>query len=1605
MKFHLPFFLWILLAGSRLFAQPVLQVIRMDQEFPRLTGSAIYFLGTPRQVSGTQETNYAFQLNTDSLYLARFAPFSNPNTEPLVVYLKCYMPGAVYSPGTQEYDGFSPGFAPIGGINLVAYLKPDYDEFRFWNGTAWSAANTNLRPFFNRNATIGSRMEVAIPWSATGLSGIPDSVDVVVYQINGNSNSPFSYAQMPSTLEAGNNANPGITAAHRIRVYKQIDATHPLNFNETLVGSGNQADLLVYNRGTSPLNVSEANFPSFLPANQPNAFSIPTQPQSPVPAKGWVPFQVAFNPSQELISYEAQVRLPNNSGQNPFEFTVLGKGAGDPAASFSVNGNPIDLQNILYFGDQIPTSTQAFITLNVHSTGGDTLTMSPFIGQNPTQFKIDSVRGTVLPPGATGSVYLRFTGSATEGTFSGRINLSTNQGESSPRIDLGAIVVQGQPNPAQMKLIHLPRKPIANNGQIGNDWLAGEKKVSSTPGLDWYIRSSPDTLYLGRSGGNNAEPSVVAIQVNKLGLTSINQGFSYDGTTPVFTGVGGLHFMAYLKEGYDEYRVYTGTNWGPANTSLRPRFTNQSGNPQMEVAIPWKAITRSSGIPDTLSLVLYQHNGNSAAPFVYGTLPAALPGGAQTSLAVNQTFRQEVYRVVDTTNAFDFGSTLVGTSIDTTLLIYNLGPIAATPGSFQFPNTDFSYLDFNSFELNAGEYTPARLQFLPSVGGSQQSDPTLIYSSDDEDVNLLFRLKGTGTSGPAPNIRIRCGNFVLQPFDTLNFGDLTVGFQKDTLLWVVNTGNDTLRLSNPGIIGSGFQLPGTPPTKLAVGDSANIRIRFNPLPPGGGYSGQFSVSLNVPNLNTLNLYLTGNGIPVSSRLEIRQISNNLINTSGNIPASQLESRFLLSDNAGIKWYATWDTANLYIVKLGGNRAEPQLIYLRASYPGAKYTDLAPTYDLFHPSFTGMGGINFVAYLKESAIPYDEFRTWNGTLWSGPDNNLLPQYGNQAGQDQFAVRIPWEAITQGHGIADSIRLVLYQTNGNQASFNAYGQSPVGLPSGNAVTPPVSLSHNFTILHKYQPGSSFQFGTVPLGKHADTTFLFANVGDPGSTITLSAPQVSGSAYSRLAGPGAGTIAAGKWKAVRIRFAPQALGAQNGSMLANGNFDFPDVPYPVQFQGNGGQPLTPAIKLRLASNPPRDILPTGSIDLGILEAGTLLDTLIRIVNTGSDTLKISGFGPTQPGWTLTSSPNYFILPGDSAVFQVGKSIINQDIQSGLYSFNTNVPGLSTFQFSVFLRGEPVLSWFPPQPTIQDSITLVYRSNFGNRQLTNVRPVYIHTGVITSPGGTNWENIQGTFSQPADSVRLDSIGPNLHRMKFRIRDFYNLVGNPLVYRLGMVFRNGTGTQVGKTRTDGDFFIPINPNIQSPRIEVRNAAGLLLQNGDTMQFGLRPYGSQHDSLVVVKNIGEQTLKFTLANLASFSFTQLGTFADSLLAGQSDTLHFRLNVNGFGPLEGFLNFVSNASNSPGLLVNLRAQGIVSAADVLTKASLQLVPNPAREQVWIQNLETNAFVEVLDLSGKSLRKLKIGQGEAISLQGLPMGTLLLRIQLPDGSTQFGKLLHE
>ena len=122
----------------------------------------------------------------------------------------------------------------------------------------------------------------------------------------------------------------------------------------------------------------------------------------------------------------------------------------------------------------------------------------------------------------------------------------------------------------------------------------------------------------------------------------------------------------------------------------------------------------------------------------------------------------------------------------------------------------------------------------------------------------------------------------------------------------------------------------------------------------------------------------------------------------------------------------------------------------------------------------------------------------------------------------------------------------------------------------------------------------------------------------------------------------------------------------------------------------------------------------------------------------------------------------------------------------------------------GQAVIST-PLFPYQNDSITLTYDASLGNGELVGISPVFAHTGLIYGTSN-NWQNVQGNWGTADSSVSMQSSGNDLHSINFHIPSYYGITGTSSSgpNALAFVFRNTSGSLVGRNSDQSDIFVPI---------------------------------------------------------------------------------------------------------------------------------------------------------------------------------------------------------
>ena len=144
------------------------------------------------------------------------------------------------------------------------------------------------------------------------------------------------------------------------------------------------------------------------------------------------------------------------------------------------------------------------------------------------------------------------------------------------------------------------------------------------------------------------------------------------------------------------------------------------------------------------------------------------------------------------------------------------------------------------------------------------------------------------------------------------------------------------------------------------------------------------------------------------------------------------------------------------------------------------------------------------------------------------------------------------------------------------------------------------------------------------------------------------------------------------------------------------------------------------------------------------------------------------------------------------------------------SNMKTVYSFLFTVIssLSFGQILDVSPAFPTVNDVVTIVYDATEGNAALIGQAQIYCHTGIIssTSTSPTNWQFVQGVWGTADASVAMTNLGNNKHSITIDIDQFYGFPGTTNVLKLAFVFRNASGTIVGRSADGSDIYYDVYP-------------------------------------------------------------------------------------------------------------------------------------------------------------------------------------------------------
>jgi Alpha amylase, catalytic domain/Secretion system C-terminal sorting domain len=161
-------------------------------------------------------------------------------------------------------------------------------------------------------------------------------------------------------------------------------------------------------------------------------------------------------------------------------------------------------------------------------------------------------------------------------------------------------------------------------------------------------------------------------------------------------------------------------------------------------------------------------------------------------------------------------------------------------------------------------------------------------------------------------------------------------------------------------------------------------------------------------------------------------------------------------------------------------------------------------------------------------------------------------------------------------------------------------------------------------------------------------------------------------------------------------------------------------------------------------------------------------------------------------------------------------------------------------------VVTITPTFATQFDQVTVIFDASKGNKALLGQSVVYAHTGVITnlSSSPSAWRYVQGNWGTDDAKVKMTNLGNNLFSLTYTINSFYGVPSGEQVLKLAFVFRNQSGSIVGREADGADIFVNISNGSFQARFETNNAQIIKT----TQAFNIKAISSAKANLKLYKN-------------------------------------------------------------------------------------------------------------------------------------------------------------
>jgi glycosidase len=292
------------------------------------------------------------------------------------------------------------------------------------------------------------------------------------------------------------------------------------------------------------------------------------------------------------------------------------------------------------------------------------------------------------------------------------------------------------------------------------------------------------------------------------------------------------------------------------------------------------------------------------------------------------------------------------------------------------------------------------------------------------------------------------------------------------------------------------------------------------------------------------------------------------------------------------------------------------------------------------------------------------------------------------------------------------------------------------------------------------------------------------------------------------------------------------------------------------------------------------------------------------------------------------------------------------------------------------------PVFPNQTSTVTLTYDAAKGNGALKDVTgAVYAHAGLITSlsTSPSDWKFVQGTWGTADAKMLMTSIGNNKFTLNIPISTFYGYPAGTVVQKLSFVFRNATGSIVGRDTDGSDIYYDIYPNDNQLRARFFEPAltSMVLTSGATLPYYA---GCSANAELTITDNG-----VSVATKSASTF-----ISGNLTAGNAGNHTVILEAKATG-LVGRDTFTYNVPNA--VVTEDPPMGSQIGATPLTNTSFRLMLHaPGKNSVFV----VGSFNDYATLPAYAMKRSVDGNKWWIDITGLTPGTTYTYQYLVDGT---------